>query len=90
MAFSQVAPLRISKMPLAILLPELVRRRTKPTSHYGRKHNLSTSCAGLLLGATVSQDGIANVLLWEGNTLAMNSTFTEAAWTSSSLTMSVR
>lgn len=40
-------------------------KRTKQTSLCGRRHSLSISCVGQVLGAMVSQDGIANVLLWE-------------------------
>ena len=67
------------------LVKEILKRSvTPPTSPCGRMHNRSTSCAGRRLGATVSRAGTANVRPWDGSIWANTSTYTEAAWTSSS------
>ena len=55
-----------------------------------KRLNLSISCAGLVLGVTVSLDGIVNVPLWDENISAITSIFTVAAWTWCSLIMNVR
>ena len=55
------------------------RRRTRLTLLSGRRLHQSTSCAGLVLGAMVSQDGTASVLRWDASTWAATSIFTVAA-----------
>ena len=62
----------------------------RPISHYGNVHSLNTSCAGLLLGVTVSLDGIVNVLPWVKNTLERHSISTVEVWTLFSLITNVR
>ena len=56
------------------------RRRTRLTSPSGRRLHLSTSCAGLVLGAMDSLDGTASVLRWDVSTWAVTSIFMVAAW----------
>ena len=68
----------------------LARRRTRPTSPCGRRHSLSTSCAGPHPGATASLVGTASAPLWVASIWARSSTSTEVAWTLSSPTMSAR
>ena len=68
----------------------LAKSAIKPTSPCGRRHSLNISCAGPHPGVTVSLAGIASALPWVVSIWARSSTSTEAAWTSSSHTMSVR
>lgn len=65
-------------------------KRTRLTSPFGRRRSLNTSCVGLLHGLTASRAGTASAPPWEGNISVTSLTYTEAAWTSCSLTMSVR
>ena len=66
------------------------RRRIRPTLPCGRRLSPSISCAGQVLGATVSPDGTANVRRWVVSTWARCSTSMVVVWTWCSLTMSVR
>ena len=75
----QVAILMISSTT-HVSLRVWERRKTKQTSPSGRKHSLSTSCAGRVRGATVSRDGTVNVRRWEGNTSETISTSTAEEW----------
>ena len=89
MASSLVVRWRTSRMRAANWLV-LAKSAIKPTSPCGRRHSLNISCAGPHPGVTVSLAGIASALPWVVSIWARSSTSTEAAWTSSSHTMSVR
>ena len=87
--YSLVVRWRTSRMRAANWLV-LAKSAIKPTSPCGRRHSLNISCAGPHPGVTVSLAGIASALPWVVSIWARSSTSTEAAWTSSSHTMSVR
>lgn len=55
-------------------------KKTRLTSLSGRRLHLSTSCAGLVLGAMVSQDGTASVLQWAESIWAATLIFMVVAW----------
>ena len=52
-----------------------------PISPSGKRHSRNISCAGHLLGATVSPAGMPNVPLWDANIWVSTSTFTAEEWT---------
>ena len=67
------------------------RRSTSPaTSPCGRKPRPSTSCGGPRPGATASPAGMPSAPPWAPSTSARRSTYTAAAWTSSSRTTRAR
>ena len=61
--------------------PAWARSAIRPTSPCGRRHSLSTSCAGHRPGATVSPAGTASVRRWVENIWARSSTYTVVDWT---------
>ena len=56
-------------------------KRNPPISPSGKRRSRNISCAGPLLGATVSPAGMPNVPLWDANIWVSTSTFTAEEWT---------